>query len=383
MAPKAKASTSSKTNPASKKRSTRADTTSDDDSSPPPAKKPKTKATKASSSTKATTKPAAKSKKPKKKTEEMVLSSDSDHSSDSDVVIEQPKKKRAGAPSSKPKAKATSSKPKSKAALAARTPIEASTSTPAESLAEAPKKKKDKKPPKELPFDEALPLWFAQFADKGDKTKMDGDGIEKLFGDMDLSMDGAYPLILAWKVGAKPGTFGAFFLDDFERAFRHDKIASSAKLKDFLIEQEQVLLKPRAGGKGKGKAAAAPGTSSDSEDLYRGPDADTVANQSFQQFYAFLLPFFRAEGSKTLPAEAAKAMWTVVLAPKYELAQGFVDFAEHQGDKFKAVSTDLWTQLLDFCETVEPDLTGWSEDDAWPSAIDAFVEWKREKEGAA
>ena len=80
--------------------------------------------------------------------------------------------------------------------------------------------------------------------------------------------------------------------------------------------------------------------------------------------------------------------------------------AQAQGDKFKAVSTDLWTQLLDFCETVEPDLTGWSEDDACaspscsfslpfapaltqvpvragPSAIDAFVEWKREKDGGA
>jgi len=37
---------------------------------------------------------------------------------------------------------------------------------------------------------------------------------------------------------------------------------------------------------------------------------------------------------------------------------------QDQGDQFKAVSTDLWTQLLDFCETVAPDLTGWSEDDA-------------------
>ncbi|GAA5835373.1 hypothetical protein JCM9279_004522 [Rhodotorula babjevae] len=374
-----KASPASKPKPASKKRTTRADPSSDDDSSPPPAKKSKVKASKASSSSKAPTQPAAKPKKLKKKTEEMVLSSDSDHSSDSDLVVEQPKKKKASASSSK--AKATSSKPKSKAALASRAPVEASTSTPAESLAEAPKKKKDKKPPKELPFDEALPLWFAHFADKGDKTKMDGDGIEKLFSDMDLSMDGAYPLILAWKVGAKPGTFGAFYLSDFERAFRQDKIASSDKLKAFLVQQEQVLLKPRVGG--KGKEVAAPGPSSDSEDLYRGPDADTVANLSFQQFYAFLLPFFRAEGAKTLTAEAAKAMWTVVLAPKYALAQGFVDFAEDQGDKFKAVSTDLWTQLLDFCETVEPDLTGWSEDDAWPSAIDAFVEWKREKDGAS
>ncbi|TNY17577.1 Cullin binding-domain-containing protein [Rhodotorula diobovata] len=250
-------------------------------------------------------------------------------------------------------------------------PLLGSTSTPAESAPKGQKKDKKKKP-RELPFEEALPAWFAQFADQAEPGKMDGDGIEKLFDDMGLSMDGAYPLILAWKAGAKPGTFGAFYLNDFERAFRQDRIDSSDKLKKFLVQQGKSLLESRAGSKGK----TAESIDTDAEEE---PDAAfDAANEAFRQFYTFLLPFFRAEGAKTLPADTAKAMWSVVLAPKYELAKGF-----DQGDQFKAVSTDLWTQLLDFCETVAPDLTGWSEDDAWPSAIDAFVEWKKEKEGAA
>ncbi|BGP38071.1 hypothetical protein JCM10449v2_001998 [Rhodotorula kratochvilovae] len=359
--PTKRKATSSKAEPAPKKRSSRtaAASASSDvelDSSPPPAKKASAKGK--SKATKAAPKPA----KGKSKKQETVLSlSDSDDSDDSDVIIQSPKKKKPTASSSKPAPKA-----KSKAAAASQIPLEGSTSTPAESMVGAPKKKKLAK---ELPFEQALPEWFAQFADKADAGKMDGDGIEKLFTDMGLSMDGAYPLILAWKVGAKPGTFGAFYLSDFERAFRKERIDSSEKLKKFLVKQEKTVLKSSSGSK---KAAA------DSDDSAVAPPSS-----SFRQFYSFLLPFFRAEGAKTLPADAAKAMWGVVLAPKYELGKAFVEFAEEQGDKFKAVSTDLWTQLLDFCESVEPDLTGWSEDDAWPSVIDAFVEWKQAKGASA
>ncbi|GAA6057690.1 hypothetical protein JCM3770_003846 [Rhodotorula araucariae] len=345
----------SKGEPAPKKRSTRtapapAPASSELDSSPPAKRATgKSKAAKPS--------PKAPKGKGKGKSEEIVRLSDSD-SDDSDVIIES-RKKNPTASSSKP-----STKSKSRGALAAQTPIEGSTSTPAESMADAAAKKK-RKPVKELPFEQALPEWFAQFTDKVDKSKMDGEGIEKLFADMGLSMDGAYPLILAWKVDAKPGTFGAFYLGDFERAFRDDKIDSSEKLKKLLVKVEKKVF------------------ASGSESKKKAPHNDnyTVGAQSpaFRQFYAFLLPFFRAEGAKTLPADAAKAMWSVVLAPRYELGKAFVEFAEEQGDNFKAVSTDLWTQLLDFCESVEPDLTGWSEDDAWPSVIDAFVEWKKEK----
>lgn len=46
--------------------------------------------------------------------------------------------------------------------------------------------------------------------------------------------------------------------------------------------------------------------------------------------------------------------------------------SQEQGDKFKAVSIDLWTQLHEFCEAVEPDLSGWSEDDAcWSRLVSA------------
>lgn len=42
---------------------------------------------------------------------------------------------------------------------------------------------------------------------------------------------------------------------------------------------------------------------------------------------------------------------------------------QDQGDKFKAVSQDVWTQLLEFIETVGDDLGGWSEMDACESTL--------------
>ncbi|GAA5890381.1 hypothetical protein JCM6882_008814 [Rhodosporidiobolus microsporus] len=373
MAPKRKAapSTSTADQPAPKKRSSRAapapapaaEVSDSDSSSPAPAPSKKkaapkkaTKATKAKASTSGSSSKA----KGKKKVEEIVLVSsdvDDEASEDSDVVIEKPKKKKAAAPSPKKKTPAK----KSKAATAAYAPVdEKETSTPTESLASTSSKKKStvaavekKKPAKKIPFEQAFPAWFADFAEEDDPKTMGGEGIEKLFEEMDLSMEGIHPFILAYKVKAPPGSFGSFTKADLEKAFKPDKIDSSDKLKKSLQSLEALLY---------------------------GPDASAF---EFRQFYAFVFPFLKNEGAKTLPPEMAIAVLGVVLAPKFELAEKFVEFAMAQGDKFKAMSLDAWTQLFDFCEQVQPDLTGWSEDDAWPSIIDAFVDWKKGQDAGA
>lgn len=88
---------------------------------------------------------------------------------------------------------------KSKAARAAYSPVEGSTSTPAESTSSTTAGKKSR-PAKTASFEVAFPDWFAQFEEAGEKGKMGGEGIEKLFGEMDLSMEGvrrlAQPLSL-------------------------------------------------------------------------------------------------------------------------------------------------------------------------------------------
>ncbi|GAA5866028.1 hypothetical protein JCM8547_002919 [Rhodosporidiobolus lusitaniae] len=372
MPSKRKSAATTTDEPAPKKRSTRASASSSSTAKAPAA--PKAKAA-----------PAAKSKtkaKGKSKKEEIVLSESDDNGSSSDVVIEEPvkKKKKAAAPSKAKKETKTPVK-KSKAAAAALEPVDAddkdSTSTPTDS---APKKKspvkakvEKKKSAKKVPFEEAFPAWFAQFAEEEDAETMGGEGIEKLFEEMDVSMEGVLPFVLAWKVKAAPGTFGSFSKKDFEAAFKPQKIDSSDKLKAELVSLEKLLYAPVE------PVAADPQYDNDDEsDAVYQPDSDPL----FRQFYAFLFPFLKNEGAKTVPPEIALAMLSVALAPKFELGKAFTEFATAQGDNFKAMSLDSWTQLYGFCRTVKPDLTGWSEDDAWPSIIDAFVGWKKEQDAS-
>jgi DCN1-like protein 1/2 len=49
----------------------------------------------------------------------------------------------------------------------------------------------------------------------------------------------------------------------------------------------------------------------------------------------------------------------------------------------RAVNKDLWKQTLNFAlETVKDDTLGfWSEESSWPSVIDEFVAWAKEKRG--
>lgn len=54
---------------------------------------------------------------------------------------------------------------------------------------------------------------------------------------------------------------------------------------------------------------------------------DSADEYEFRRFYAFVFPFLKNEGAKTIPGEMAVAMWGTVLAPKYPLAESFVEYA--------------------------------------------------------
>ncbi|POY76640.1 hypothetical protein BMF94_0232 [Rhodotorula taiwanensis] len=357
MPPKRKTDSPAKAAP-KKKRSSAVDDAPAASSSKATASTTKAKASSSTASTSKLTKGKSKKKEP------VVISSSESESADSDVIVESPKKAKKASSNSKGKGKEEkpkSTKPAKVASKASKSskayaydPVE-STSTPGPESAPKPPAKSSKAKPVAKPasFEEAFPRFFATYAEPEDEGTMGGAGIEKLFEAMELSMDGAYPMILAYKVEAKPGTFGTFSRADFRRAFEPTKIASAPQLKDSLLAVHRQLF--------------------DSE----------ASEEDFRRFYLFLFPFLKSDGAKTIPAEMAIPLLGISLGERYELGKAFVDFATAQGTAFKAVSLDVWTQLLEFCQSVEPDLTGWSEDDAWPSTIDAFVDWKKGQESTA
>ena len=44
---------------------------------------------------------------------------------------------------------------------------------------------------------------YTTYADPSSPEFIDAEGLEKLFGDADIAMDGALPLILSWQLGCK------------------------------------------------------------------------------------------------------------------------------------------------------------------------------------
>ncbi|GAA5831522.1 hypothetical protein JCM5353_007654 [Sporobolomyces roseus] len=440
-APAASSSTATKkttTRSSTKKQAPPPSSDSESDDSPPPVKKKKTTTTAA---TKAKPKPKAKapvkstSTKGKKKQEEIILSDTSDEqdeldsqsesedepvkpkkaakgkgkatattkkvepekkkskskpkveytsepeSEDDDVVIQEPVPKSKKKATVSKKASTTSTSTKSKSKLKANSPP----STPSEhtpipstssklSKSSKSKKRAPSPPPKPVPFEVALKKWFEPFAEKGEEGErekgegelmMGGDGIEKLFEEMELSMEGVYPFLLAWDLKAQPGTFGSFSYNDFENTLRPLNIRTSSELSSHLTSLESTLYP---------STPASPSSSIASIDL---PPA---AQKSFSSFYSFLFPFLKPDGSKSLPPQLAIPVLSVALAPKYKLGKEFVEYAESLGEGFKSVSGDVWGMLLEFIETVGEDLKGWNEMDAWPSTIDNFVQWKKDKD---
>ena len=96
--------------------------------------------------------------------------------------------------------------------------------------------------------------------------------------------------------------------------------------------------------------------------------------------YLFAFGFSLDEpGQRVLQCEVAVAMWRLLFGShSWPLAGRWCDFVE--GEYKRAVSKDAWAQLLDFVETIDPDLSNYDDDgsgggSAWPCMIDDFVEW--------
>ncbi|KAJ6598023.1 hypothetical protein B0H10DRAFT_735461 [Mycena sp. CBHHK59/15] len=69
-----------------------------------------------------------------------------------------------------------------------------------------------------------------------------------------------------------------------------------------------------------------------------------------------------------------------LLVPKYPLMAEVLEFIAEKGS-YKATNKDLWSMMLEFCSTVNPTLQDYEADGAWPTLLDDFVAWKKDKSG--
>nr|CAD1826844.1 unnamed protein product [Ananas comosus var. bracteatus] len=105
--------------------------------------------------------------------------------------------------------------------------------------------------------------------------------------------------------------------------------------------------------------------------------AELKDEQKFHEIYNFAFSWAKEKGQKSLQLDTAIGMWQLLFAEKH---WPFVDYwcqflqAKHN----KAISRDTWSQLLEFVKTMDPQLSNYEEDSAWPYLIDEFVEYLTE-----
>lgn len=100
---------------------------------------------------------------------------------------------------------------------------------------------------------------------------------------------------------------------------------------------------------------------------------------AFTDMYFHLYDFVRGDDEKLLPVEKALKAW-VVLLPEAERFPLFTWWAQWITTEYKrSVTRDLWRQLWEFARKIGKNIQNYDSNDKWPTALDDFVEWTREK----
>ncbi|KAJ3694927.1 hypothetical protein LUZ60_000304 [Juncus effusus] len=105
--------------------------------------------------------------------------------------------------------------------------------------------------------------------------------------------------------------------------------------------------------------------------------AEIRDEHKFREIYNFAFSWAREKGQKSLALETAIGMWHLLFAEKHwPLIDHWCQFLQVRHNK--AISRDTWFQLLEFVKTIDPQLTNYDEEGAWPYLIDEFVDYLTE-----
>ncbi|GJE87934.1 defective in cullin neddylation 1 (DCN1)-like protein [Phanerochaete sordida] len=222
---------------------------------------------------------------------------------------------------------------------------------------------------------------FTAYADPEDPSTIGPEGFERLCNDADIPLEGAKPLILAWLL--KAAEMAKISKAEWETGMAELQIGSSAALALALSDFDDLLLankaapKPTHASPTKAKKAA-----SEPYNRSRYHEAAKDRRKTFGELYVFCFNLAKPPQARLIDIETGTALWSVLLAPQYPIVDEILAFIAEKGT-YKGVNKDLWQMMLEFCRTVKPTLEGYDADGAWPTMIDEFVAWKKEKLGAA
>ncbi|KAJ4884779.1 hypothetical protein Rs2_34872 [Raphanus sativus] len=186
---------------------------------------------------------------------------------------------------------------------------------------------------------------FAMYANTSSGV-IDPEGIEKLCASLKVPHTDIRILMLAWRMKAERQ--GYFTKAEWRIGLKALKVDTITKLKKALPELEKEVRKPL----------------------------------NFVDFYAYAFKYcLTEEKQKFLDIETICQLLDMVLGSTFRAqVDYFVDYLKIQKD-YKSIHMDQWMGFYRFCNEISfPDMTNYNLELAWPSILDDFFEWLREKQ---
>lgn len=106
------------------------------------------------------------------------------------------------------------------------------------------------------------------------------------------------------------------------------------------------------------------------------------SEENFKDLYRFTFQFGLdcGEGQRSLQRCIAIALWRLVFTQDMPpVLDRWLCFLSENPCGVRGISRDTWNMFLNFTQSVGPDLSNYSEDEAWPSLFDSFVEWENDR----
>ncbi|KAL1733074.1 Cullin binding-domain-containing protein [Schizophyllum commune] len=214
---------------------------------------------------------------------------------------------------------------------------------------------------------------FNAYEDADEKDVIGAEGFMRLCEDAGIEMEGAHPLILAWHLQCKE--MAKISREEWMKGLESLQTGTLPQLGIALKDIETLLVH----GETSKETPSAGKTPPYNKAVYQSYAADP--QKSFRSLYNYCYTLIKPPQSKNIDMETACAMWSVLLAPKYPHMKKIVDFTTERIQTHRAANKDLWQMMLEFCETVSPNLDNYEADGAWPTLLDEFVEHEKGQQG--
>ncbi|CAG2172997.1 unnamed protein product [Oppiella nova] len=183
--------------------------------------------------------------------------------------------------------------------------------------------------------------WFHKYAQSQDKILV--DGCIQLLEDLSLRPNDRKVLILAQRLGAQRQC--EFTRQEFTTGMADMNCDSNQTLYQRLVELDNEV---------------------------------TTDLNKLRDLYLFAWNYGKQLEAKTMEWETAVEYWNILLhnTVNTQLLQLWIQFVS---DNRKAVTKDTWNLLLEFATSIDATLSNYDFDGAWPTLIDDFVLWARDR----